>query len=193
MTSGPRLVLLGKQGSGKGTQAARLAEHYGGEHLSTGAILRAAVEAGTPLGLETRRYMDAGELVPDDVVVRVVEERLSDRGLRARGFVLDGFPRTEPQALELERILVDHPLDVVVTLRVPMEMVLERIHRRAVEEGRTDDTAEAVARRLELFELETRPLLELYDRLGRLVEVDGVGEPDDVFKRLVGVVDERLA
>jgi adenylate kinase len=192
VSRGPRLVLLGKQGSGKGTQAARLCEHYGIEHLSTGELFRAAAAAGTALGIEAKRYMDAGDLVPDEITVAVVEDRLADRGLRERGFVLDGFPRTEPQARELEGILAADHLDVVVNLRVPVEVVLQRIAVRRREEGRDDDTDDAVARRLELYERETRPVIDFYLELGRLAEVDGVGEPDEVFKRLVSVVDERL-
>src|SRR5260370_13053573 len=127
---GPRLVLLGKQGAGKGTQAVRMAEHYGVHHLSTGDLFREAANAGTELGLEAKGFMDRGFLVPDDIVVGVVEEQLHADNRAAQGFVLDGFPRTRPQAEELDRILDDHPLDLAVDFDVPTETVLRRIARR---------------------------------------------------------------
>src|SRR5947209_4251052 len=132
MTKLPRIVLLGKQGAGKGTQAKRLAEHYGIVHLSTGDLFRAQAEAGTAFGLEAKRYMDAGELVPDDIVVGVVEECLAPGGPLADGFVLDGFPRTKKQAVELDRVLGDQPIDVVVHLSVPKQIVLDRIAGRRI-------------------------------------------------------------
>jgi adenylate kinase len=216
-THGPRLVLLGKQGAGKGTQAARLAEHYGVEHLSTGELFRASAAAGTAAGLEAKRYMDAGELVPDETVIKVVDERFTGDFLD-RGFILDGFPRTLPQAEELEAVLADHPLDAVLSLEVPTEIVLDRIAGRRVCENcganyhvnmppsenwtcddcggrvvqRDDDTEEAVQRRLEIYELETVPIIDFYDRLGKLVAVDAVGDGDDVFERLTKEIDQRF-
>src|SRR5437870_4945984 len=131
---GPRLVLLGKQGAGKGTQAARVAEHYGVDHLATGDLFRAAARDGSTLGFEARRYMDRGELVPDDVVIGVVEAELGrdDRRMMVGGFVLDGFPRTRRQAEELDRALAGNPLDVVIDLDVPTEVVMKRIAGRRV-------------------------------------------------------------
>jgi len=190
---GPRIVILGRQGAGKGTQAARLARHLGIEHVATGDMFRAAARAGTPLGLEVKRYLDAGNLVPDDVTAGLLEQRLSDPGLLHRGFVLDGFPRTGAQARELDHILADHPVDVVVNLEVPTEVVLERIAGRRSAEGRDDDSDEAIARRLDLYERETAPLVSLYRERGLLVEVDGVGEPDEVFERVIKAVEARLA
>lgn len=215
MSRGPRVVLLGKQGAGKGTQSARLAERYGIAHLATGDLFRAAAARDTHAGLEAKRYMDAGELVPDDLVVRVVEEQLGEGKLYESGFVLDGFPRTLPQAKELERVLEAHPLDVVINLDVPTDIVLDRIAGRRVCENcgttyhldnppahnwtcdvcgghvvqRDDDTEAAVLRRLELYEEETLPIVDYYRQLGKLVVVDGVGPGDEVFSRLVGVVD----
>ena len=188
-------MLLGKQGAGKGTQAARLAEHYGVEHLSTGELFRASAAAGTAGGLEAKRYMDAGELVPDETVIKVVDERFTGDFLD-RGFILDGFPRTLAQAEELERRpRTGHPLDAVLSLEVPTEIVLDRIAGRRVCEDcganyhvnmppttnwtcdvcggrvvqRDDDTEEAVQRRLEIYETETVPIIDFYDRLGTLV------------------------
>jgi adenylate kinase len=217
-TPGPRLVLLGKQGAGKGTQAARLADHYGVEHLSTGELFRASAAAGTPAGLEAKRYMDAGELVPDETVIKVVDERFTGDFLE-RGFILDGFPRTLPQAEELEAVIAaDHPLDAVLSLEVPTEIVLDRIAGRRVCEDcganyhvnmpptdnwtcdvcggrvvqRDDDTEEAVQRRLEIYEETTVPIIDFYDRLGKLVPVDAVGDGDEVFERLVKEIDQRF-
>jgi adenylate kinase len=217
-TSGPRLVLLGKQGAGKGTQAARIAEHYAVLHLATGDIFRAAINESTELGDEVKRFMDAGELVPDEIVDAVVEQELGRSGAIEKGFVLDGFPRTVVQAEELERVLGDTPLDLVIDLDVPTEIVLHRIAGRRVcvqcqtpyhvdnppkEDWicdvcggdviqRDDDTEEAVMRRLELYELQTLPLIHFYRRRGKLAHVDGTGDEDDVFKSLIATVDLRL-
>ncbi len=210
----PRLVLLGKQGAGKGTQAVRLAEHYGIPHLSTGDMFREAAAAGTPLGLDAKGFMDRGFLVPDDIVIGVVEEQLAgDRA--AKGFVLDGFPRTRHQAEELDRILGPNQLDLAIDLDVPTEVVLHRIAGRRVcancgavyhldnppehdwtcdvcggkVEQRDDDTEDAVMRRLELYEMKTLPVIQYYRRSGILAHVDASDEPDEVFKRLAELVD----
>jgi len=212
---GARIVLLGKQGAGKGTQAERLAEHYGIVHLSTGELFRAAARAGTAFGLEAKRYMDEGELLPDEIVVGVIEERFADNGHLRHGFVLDGFPRTGPQAHELNRVLDGHPLDVAIELDVPTEIVLDRLagRRACVDCGanyhvnmppsqpwvcdncggkvvqRDDDTEEAVLRRIEIYESETLPVRDVYAEQGLLVTVDGVGDGDTVFERLTAAVD----
>jgi adenylate kinase len=217
MSHGLRLVLLGRQGAGKGTQAQLLADNYGVGHLSTGDLLRAAASEGTAAGLQAKGYMDEGELVPDSIVVRVVEERFTSDFLE-RGFVLDGFPRTVVQAEKLERVLNGQDLDLVIDLDVPREIVLHRIAGRRVCEScgatyhismppkqewicdncsgrvvqRDDDTEEAVTRRLEIYEEETVPIIDFYCNLGKLVVVDGVGETEDVFKRLVAEVEQRF-
>jgi adenylate kinase len=212
---GPRLVLLGKQGAGKGTQAVRLAEHYGVHHLATGDLFREAAAAGTELGLEAKGYMDSGYLVPDGIVVGVVEEQLHASDRAEHGFVLDGFPRTREQAEELDRILGSHALDLAIDLDVPTEVVLHRIAGRRVCSQcqavyhldnppetnwtcdvcggnvvqRDDDTQEAVMRRLELYEMKTLPVIQFYRRAGILAHVDASYETDEVFKRLVQLVD----
>ena len=214
---GPRIVLLGKQGAGKGTQASRLAEHFGVIDVATGDVFRAAARDGTPYGVEAQRYMEKGELVPDDIVVGVVEEMLGHDDNIARGFILDGFPRTVRQAEELERVLADHPLDLVIDLDVPTEIVLHRIAGRRVCSNcgtvyhvdnppkknwtcdvcggeviqRDDDTEDAVMRRLELYEIQTLPLIHYYRRKGKLAHVDGHGESDDVFNALLQTVEAR--
>jgi adenylate kinase len=216
--SGVRLVLLGKPGAGKGTQAALLSAHYGVEHLSTGDVFRAAVAQGTSTGLEVKRYMDTGELVPDEIVIRVVDEHFAAGGPLENGFILDGFPRTLVQAEELEHVLSDHPLDLVLDIEVPTEVILDRIagrrvctscgatyhvnHRPGVDwtcdvcgghvVQRDDDTEDAVARRLEVYDRQTVPIIDFYEKLGKLVVVDGVGGGDDVQERLVKEINGRF-
>jgi len=213
----PRLVLLGKQGAGKGTQAARLGEYYAIAHLSTGEIFRAQASQGTAFGLEAKRYMDAGELVPDEIVVGVIEECLIPGGPLGDGFVLDGFPRTLYQAQQLDRVIGAHTLDLAINLDVPRDIVLDRLAGRRVCEDcqrvyhvnlppivnwtcdtcgghvvqRDDDTEEAIDRRLQLYDEQTVPIIEYYRERGVLAQVSGVGDGDDVFKRLVKVVDAR--
>lgn len=209
--------MLGRQGAGKGTQAVRLAQHHVVPHISTGDMLRAAVAAGTEFGLRAQAVMDAGQLVSDEIMVGVVDERLHQSDTTRRGYILDGFPRTEAQALALEEITVERPLDAVLNLEVPEHVVLERITKRRVcstcghiysvdnppKNGwicdvdggevvqRADDTVEAVRKRLDLYAAETLPLVDLYQARGLLVEVDGIGTPDEVFDRLLAAVESR--
>jgi adenylate kinase len=216
--SGVRLVLLGKPGAGKGTQAALLSAHYGVEHLSTGDVFRSAVAQGTPTGLEVKRFMDTGELVPDEIVIRVVDEHFAAGGPLEDGFILDGFPRTLVQAEELEQVLDGHPLDLVLDIEVPTETILDRIAGRRVCVNcgatyhvnqrpaagwtcdvcggqvvqRDDDTEEAVATRLEVYDGQTVPIIDFYANLSKLVVVDGVGSGDEVQERLVKEIDGRF-
>jgi len=215
MTTGVRLLVLGKQGAGKGTQAVRIARHYGAPHISTGDMFRAAVATGTPFGLKANEFMKRGELVPDDIVIGVVAERLAKDDAIASGFILDGFPRTKVQAEELHRLLGPGGLDAAVDIDVATEVVIDRISGRRVcrtcgatyhvsapprvgwicdKDGgevvqREDDQPEAVTRRLELYERDTRPLLDYYEELGLLATVDGDGHPDEVFDRVVDAVE----
>ena len=188
MSNGPRLVLLGRQGSGKGTQASMLAEHFAINHLSTGKIFRDSADAGVSAGLEAKAFMDRGELVDDAIVIAVVEERFANPHEIERGFVLDGFPRTAHQATELERILEHAPIDLVIDLDVPEEKAVKRLLAR----GRDDDTEEAIRRRLELYEQETAPLIDFYRARGVLASADGVGDPDDIQKQLIELVEARV-
>lgn len=183
--SGVRLVLLGRQGAGKGTQAVRLAEHYGAPHISTGDMLRAAVAEGTEFGRKASEIMNRGDLVPDEVMVGVVEERLAKDDARTNGFLLDGFPRTVSQAESLAELTGDDGLHAVVNIDVPLDEVRTRMKSR----GRDDDTDEAIDRRLELYERETSPLIAFYDERGLMVHVDGFGTMDEVFDRLVEAID----
>ena len=188
-TRGPRMVLLGKQGSGKGTQGQRLAEYFGTQHLSTGQMFRDSATAGVAAGLEAKAYMDRGELVPDDIVIAVVAERFQNRTEVEPGFVLDGFPRTKQQALQLDEILIDHPIDVVIDLEVPTDVVVERMRSR----GREDDTDESIRRRLELYDTETKPLVDFYRERSLLMTVDGLGTEEEVQAALLDAVAGRYS
>ena len=185
------LVILGRQGSGKGTQAARLVEAYRPIHVSTGDMLRAAVTAGTELGMQARALMDAGDLVGDDLINGIVSERLAQPDVAENGFLLDGYPRTPDQAAAMEVFLAEAgtPLDAAVNLDVPVDEVTARMLAR----GRADDTEEAIRRRLALYESETAPLLAWFADRGLLDVVDGLGDVDVVFGRLADVIDGRMS
>jgi len=186
-----RLVILGRQGSGKGTQAERLVANYGPVHVSTGNMLRAAVAAGTDLGLQAKALMEVGDLVGDDLINEIVAERLAAPDVVEHGFLLDGYPRTPDQATALEGLLaeVGTPLDAAVNLDVPVDEVTARMVAR----GRTDDTEEAIRRRLDLYESETEPLLAWFAERGLLDVVDGLADEETVFGRLMSVIDSRLS
>jgi adenylate kinase len=183
------LVILGRQGSGKGTQSQRIADAYGCIHVSTGDMLRAAVAEGTDLGRQAADVMEAGHLVSDEIMNGIVAERLAKNDIAESGVLLDGFPRTADQADALERILaeLDHTLTAAINLDVPVKVVTERMLARR----REDDTPEAIERRLSLYEEQTAPLLDWFARHGLLETVDGEGSEDEVFGRLVGVIDAR--
>jgi adenylate kinase len=185
-----RLVLLGAPGSGKGTQAARLREHLQVPHISTGDLLRAAVAAGTPLGLKAKAVMEAGNLVSDDIVLGMLEERLGKDDARA-GFVLDGYPRNLAQARALEQLLarLQQPVDIAVQLDVDTNLLVERIAGRAALEGRADDTPESVRNRLNVYNEQTAPVVDFYRQKGNLVCLDGVGSMDVVFNRIVEAIN----
>jgi adenylate kinase len=185
-----RLVILGRQGAGKGTQAARLVEAYGTVHISTGDMLRAAVASGTELGLQAKALMDEGDLVGDGLINSIVAERLVVSDVVERGFLLDGYPRTPDQATALEGFLTEAgtPLDVAVNLDVPVDEVTARMVAR----GRADDTEEGIRRRLDLYESETAPLLAWFAEHDLLDVVDGLADEETVFDRLTSVIDGRL-
>lgn len=219
MIPGARIVLLGRQGAGKGTQCVRLSRHYVVPHISTGDMLRAAVREGTELGKMAKAIIDAGGLVSDDIMIGLVKERIEVDDARIRGYILDGFPRTVAQAQSLDGIANEakRPIDVAIDLVVPRDLVLSRLSARRVCRDcganyqstgtdpspwscencggdvvqRDDDTPDAINRRLDLYETQTQPLIEYYGQSGRMVQVDGVGSPDEVFERLTKAVEQR--
>lgn len=214
MIPGARIVILGRQGAGKGTQCVRLSRHFVVPHISTGDMLRAAVREQTELGIVAKRVMDAGGLVGDEIMIGLVRDRLARADAASRGYILDGFPRTVVQADALDVIAGDKRVDVVIDLHVPREIVLQRISARRVCRDcgtnytatgserspwicevcggdvlqREDDHPDAVNRRLDLYEEQTAPLVEHYTAQGRLAVVDGVAHPDEVFRRLTDAV-----
>lgn len=183
--SAMRIVLLGPPGAGKGTQAAALTQWLGVPHVSTGDMLRAAVKAGTPIGLKAKAVMDAGELVSDAIVIGIAEERLSEDDAKV-GFLLDGFPRTWVQAEALEALLdrLDLSIDVCLTLTLDNEAVVTRLLKRAEIEGRADDQEETIRERLRVYAKETAPLLAFYRGRNLLTEVSGMGTVDEVADRI---------
>lgn len=218
MASGPRVIVLGRQGAGKGTQCGRLATHLAVPHIATGDLFRAAIAAGTALGREAQSYVDRGALVPDRLVLDLVAAQLGGQPARSDGYLLDGFPRTITQGEALFEVLGGGAADVAVEIEVPTGIVLSRIAARRVCTGcgtvtaapdgaptvacdacggpahrRDDDTDEAIARRLALYDEQSAPLLAWLTEQALLVTVDGVGSPDDVFARLVAAVEPRLA
>jgi len=180
-----RMVFLGPPGSGKGTQAKLLARRLGVPAISTGDMLREAVRQGTPLGLRAKAIMEAGELVPDDVVIGLIRERIAAPDAHG-GFLLDGFPRTIEQARELERLLEGNgaALDVVINLLVPEKALIERMLGRASEEGRSDDRPETVAERLRVYREKTAPLVDHYRAGSLLADVEGSGDISQVAERI---------
>ncbi len=217
MVPGVRLVVLGKQGAGKGTQCVRLSHHYVVPHVSTGDMMRTEVKARTDIGQRAREVMDRGDLVPDELIMEMVGNRLAEEDTRARGFILDGCPRTIVQAELLEKLLEPVQLDLMLELEVPTELVLTRLASRrvCVDCGtnysvddpptvkwicdvcggevvqREDDTEAAIRRRLELYEAQTAPLVDWYEQRGLRGTVDGTGSPDEVTERAIQVIEAR--
>jgi adenylate kinase len=214
---GARIIILGRQGAGKGTQCVRLSRHYVVPHISTGDMLRAAAREGSDLGIAAKKVMDDGGLVGDDIMIGLVDERLQQPDASTRGYILDGFPRTVAQASALDAITAERPIHVVIDLDVPREIVLERLSSRRVCRDcgtnytagddepspwicdvcggditqRADDHPDAVNRRLDLYESQTTPLIEYFSSRGALAVVNGVGHPDHIFKRLTDSVEAR--
>ena len=184
------LLVLGPQGSGKGTQASRLAEEREIPHVSTGDMFRASIAARTPLGRRVEPILASGELVPDELTVALIRERLSEPDA-ARGFVLDGFPRNLAQAEALDAMLteIDRELDLVLFFDLDQVTSTERLRKRAVIEGRDDDTPDAIARRLELYHEQTAPLVELYRASGRLVPIRAERTIDEVANEIAEALD----
>lgn len=181
-----QIVFIGPPGAGKGTQAEKIVAKYGLAHLSTGDMLRAARDAKTPVGVEADKYMSAGELVPDAVIVEIIAERLEQPDCR-KGYLLDGFPRTIGQAEALDRMLTEKgtSLDVVLELKVPEDELFERLAGR----GRADDQPDVIRQRLVAYREQTEPLLQYYRKQDLLKSIDGVGTIDEIFQRAQAVLD----
>jgi adenylate kinase len=185
------VLFLGPQGSGKGTQAKRLAEEYGLAHIATGDMLREAISAGTELGRRVQPIVESGALVPDELVVALIRERLAQPDAQD-GFILDGFPRTLAQAEALDEMLADigRDLDVIFEFQISDEVATERMLGRAGEEGRTDDTPDAIERRLRIYHSETEPVVEHYRATGRLVGIPAGGTIPEVYAHVMEAVEQ---
>jgi adenylate kinase len=185
------IVLFGPPGSGKGTQSENLIKKYGLIHLSTGDILRDAIANKTPLGLKAKEYMEKGELVPDEDVVNMVVKRL-DTEKNPNGFIFDGFPRTCGQAQILRDLLTerDTRINVMITLEVNHDELIKRLVKRGRNSGRTDDTLEVIKNRIEVYERDTAPVIDFYKTMHKYRSVDGIGSIEEIFDRIVQVVEE---
>ena len=185
-----RLVILGPPGSGKGTQAAMLVEHLNVPHISTGALLRRAIEEGSELGTKAKAIIEKGELVPDDVMLGIVEQRLGAEDAAA-GFILDGYPRNVAQAEALDTMLerLGRPVQEAIHIDVDEEVIVERIARRAALEGRSDDSEETVRNRLRVYAEQTAPVADYYEKRGLLTRVWGHGEIDEILQRILGALE----
>jgi adenylate kinase len=186
-----RMIFMGPPGAGKGTQAEVVAERYSIPAISTGDIFRKNVSEGTELGVQAQRYMDAGEYVPDELTNLMVRNRI-DEPDADRGFLLDGYPRTLAQVEELDGMVkhTGHVLDAVVVLTDDKEELVQRLLQRAATEGRADDTEDVVRRRYEVYDDQTAPLIDVYRDRGLMIEVDGMGEVDEVSQRIFDALDK---
>lgn len=187
-----RFLIVGPPGAGKGTQAARICARYGIPTISTGDIFRSNIQNGTDLGTQVKAIVDAGDYVPDELTNALITDRL-DEADADHGFLLDGYPRTTDQVRYLDELLArrGHALDVVIRLVADEDEIVRRLRQRAIEQGRVDDSEEAIRHRQEVYQRETAPLLEMFREQDLLVEVDGLGEVDDVTARIFAALDER--
>lgn len=187
-----RLLLIGPPGAGKGTQASKLSEVFGIPAISTGDIFRENVKNETPLGLEAKSFMDSGAYVPDSLTNKLVRDRLKNPDC-AKGFLLDGYPRTADQVDELDAILkeTNGSLDAVIQLTADTEEVVRRLAKRAIDQGRSDDTEDVIRNRMAVYEEQTAPLITMYAARGSLIMVDGLGEIDDVTSRIVEALNAK--
>jgi adenylate kinase len=185
-----RLIIMGPPGAGKGTQAKFVADHFKIPAISTGDIFRANVSRGTELGVQAKQYMDAGDYVPDEVTNAMVRNRIDEPDATS-GFLLDGYPRTLSQVEELDGMIkfTGHSLDAVLVLTVDQDEIVQRLLQRAEVEGRADDTEDVIRKRQELYVEQTEPLIEVYRGRGILIELDGMGDVDEVTQRIFEALD----
>ncbi len=187
-----KLLLIGPPGAGKGTQASKLSEVFGIPAISTGDIFRENVKNQTPLGVEAKSYMDKGEYVPDELTNKLVRDRLQNPDC-LNGFLLDGYPRTSDQVDELDSILdeTNSSLDAVIQLTADTDEVVKRLAKRAIEQGRSDDTEDVIRNRMAVYEEQTAPLISMYAARGSLIMVDGLGEIDQVTARIIEALNAK--
>jgi adenylate kinase len=184
------IVLFGPPGSGKGTQAENIIGKYGLKHLSTGDLLRAEIAGQTELGLKAKKIMDKGELVPDNVVVGMIEKRITSEK-DTKGFIFDGFPRTVAQAKTLDEMLASKKtgITLMISLDVKRQELIERLLKRGQDHGRSDDNLETIENRIKVYEDQTTPVMEYYDRQGKARKIDGIGSIGEIFERIVKVIE----
>mgnify|MGYP000846063118 CR=1 FL=1 len=187
------LILFGPPGSGKGTQSLRLAEHFNLAHISTGDIFRSEIKNETPLGLKVKSIIERGELVPDELLIEILENALNKLQGKA-GYIFDGFPRTRRQAEDLDKMLNSRndSISLVVALDVDEDEVVKRLLNRAILEGRKDDTEEVILNRMSVYHKQTAPLIEFYQGQGKFVQVHGVGSIDDIFNSIRDAVMAQM-
>ncbi len=186
-------IFFGPPGAGKGTQAKLIADEYGLIHISTGEILRTAIKSQTPLGLEAKQYVEKGELVPDDLIINMIRNRLNSYK-NPKGFIFDGFPRTIKQAQAFDQMLqeLNTQIHAVIRIKVPDQEVINRLLNRAKIEGRTDDTPEVIQHRLQVYRTNTEPLIDFYKKQNKLYEIDGVGTIEEVNQRIKQIINKFL-
>lgn len=187
------LVLFGAPGSGKGTQSEKIIEKYGLHHISTGEVLRKQIKEGTELGKIADSYISKGHLIPDDLMIDILRQELKSLPKESKGVIFDGFPRTIPQALELEKLLSENgeTLTGVVGLEVPEEELVARMLKRGAETGRADDNMETILNRLKVYHNQTEPLKEHYHKNGAYIQIDGLGHVDNIFSSIASAIDEK--
>ena len=188
------LVLFGAPGSGKGTQSAKLIDRYGLYHISTGEVLRDHIARKTPLGITAEKYITKGHLIPDELIIELLENVIDEQAQDAKGIVFDGFPRTIAQAEALEKILADRgsKLEAVVGLEVEEEELIDRLLKRGQETGRADDNMETIKNRLDVYQNQTHPLKEYYSAKGQYLPIKGTGTVEEIFHTIVDGIEEKL-
>ena len=188
------LVLFGAPGSGKGTQSEKIIDRYGLHHISTGEVLRKQIKEGTELGKIADSYISKGHLIPDDLMIDILRQELKGLPKECKGVIFDGFPRTIPQAVELENLLEEIGSDLtgVVGLEVPEEELVARMLKRGMETGRADDNIDTILNRLKVYHNQTEPLKEHYQGKGAYMQIDGLGDVDSIFGSISGKIEERI-